>query len=66
VDAIRKVGGTVIRIVRSSGDGRHRASDAHVSETGVASLQGVDVRIENDGSIEQLWNNVEAAVIPGA
>lgn len=58
VDAIRRLGGTVVRIVRASSD---HGSDAHVSETGVAALR-VDREIQNNGTIEQLWDEVQAAI----
>ena len=59
VDVIKALGGEVVRLIRPhKGSGRHTMSDLHVTETGVAELQGVDATIENDGSLEELYGKV--------
>jgi hypothetical protein len=59
VDVIKALGGTVVRIIRPRGGiGRHTRPDAHITERGVGSLQGVDATIENDGSLEELYGKV--------
>lgn len=64
VDAVKRLGGFIVKIARSAGEGRHRSTDAHVTETGVAHLDGIDAEIENDGSIEELWKKIKALVLP--
>lgn len=59
VDAVKRLGGLVVRIVRSSGTGRHLAKDSHVTETGIAHLTGVDAQLDNDGDIPALWHKVQ-------
>jgi hypothetical protein len=61
VDIIKALGGVVWRVTRQDGQnghGRHTMSDTHITESGVAELQGVDANIGNDGSLEQLYNKV--------
>lgn len=60
VDVIKALGGMVVRITRPhEGSGRHTMSDdAHITERGVAELQGVHATIENVGSLEELHGKV--------
>ena len=51
-EAIKALGGVVIRIDRNLG-----AKDNHVSETALDSFNGFDATIDNNGTIEDLINN---------
>lgn len=62
LDAVQRLGGIVIKIERSSGEGRHQDTDAHVTESGIDNLKNVDVVLQNDGSVQDLWDHVEDAV----
>jgi hypothetical protein len=60
LNAVKRLGGVVVRIVRPPGEHHPReAGDDHVTETGVALLEGVDLELVNDGSVECLWNKVD-------
>lgn len=65
VDLIKSLGGMVLRITRApreGQDGRHTTPDLHITEQGVALLQGVDATIENDASLEDLFEKVDRAI----
>lgn len=64
VDAVKRLGGMVVRIVRSNGTGtgRHLAQDSHVTETGIAHLKGVDAQLNNDEDVSSLWRKVQDLV----
>ena len=62
IDAVKRLGGMVVRIVRSHGTGRHLAKDNHVTETGIAHLKGVDAHLNNDEDIPALWLKVQDLV----
>lgn len=53
LDAIKSLGGIIIKIVRETG-----YSDDHISEKGVSQLKGVDYVIENNGDIRHLFERV--------
>ena len=64
VDVIKALGGVVVRVTRpheheQEQNGRHTMPDTHITEQGVAKVQGVDVSIENDGSLEELYDKVK-------
>jgi hypothetical protein len=63
LDVVKRLEGLVIKIERSSGEGRHKdTTDQHVTESGVEDLKNVDVVVHNDGSVQDLWDRVEDAV----
>lgn len=45
-----------------AGEGRHNDTDQHVTESGIENLKNVDVVLQNDGSVQDLWDKVEDAV----
>lgn len=57
LDAVKRLGGIVIRITRPGA-----AEDKHISETGVDSLTGVHEVVCNDSSITELWLRCEVAL----
>lgn len=62
VDAIQALGGVVVRITRPQVvgmHGRHTMVDTHITEQGVASLQGVDHEIVNDSTIDHLYRQMD-------
>jgi len=59
VDAIKDLGGIVVRITRPHGTGRHTIVDTHVTEQGVATLQGVDYHVENDSTLEHMYTQID-------
>jgi hypothetical protein len=63
IDAVKELGGLVVRITRSNGNGRHCLADKHVTEVGIAHLEGGDVHLENDSCVSSLWDKVENLVI---
>jgi hypothetical protein len=63
IDAVKRLGGLVVCIKRQGGEGRHRSIDNHITESGIEFLKGVDVYVENDGSVEDLWLNIEKNVL---
>lgn len=63
VDIIKSLGGTVIRVTRKrtgTGTGRHTATDAHISEQGIDSLEHIDMELDNGGTLEDLWCQLES------
>lgn len=62
IDAVQRLGGRVVSITRSAGEGRHRTTDTHVTEAGIATLRGIDAELENDGTVYELWHKVETLV----
>jgi len=63
VDVIKALGGVVVRILRPhEGSGRHTMADLHITEQGVAVVQGVDATIANDGSLEELYQSAQRVV----
>ena len=61
VDVIKALGGVVVRVTRphDEQDGRHTMLDTHITEQGVAEVQGVDFTIVNGGSLEELQGKVK-------
>jgi hypothetical protein len=60
VDAIKALGGIVVRITRShETGGRHTLADTHVTKQGVATLQGVDYYVANDSTLEHLYAQID-------
>ncbi len=63
LDIVHRLGGLVVKIERVDGEGRHRdTTDQHVTESGIDDLKHVDVFVHNDGSVQDLWDQVEHVV----
>ncbi len=60
VDIIKALGGVVWRVTREDDGqpGRHTLTDHHITERGVAELQGVDDVLANNGSLDELGDKV--------
>lgn len=61
VDLLKDLGATIIRVTRPGAE----TLDLHVSEQGVQTLTGVDVTLDNAGSKEDLWRQVDMAAWQG-
>lgn len=60
VDEIKRRDGLIVKLIRDRDeDDRDAVLDAHESEANVDTLTGVDVVIENDGDVEDLFDEVE-------
>lgn len=62
VDIIKQLGGKIVRITRSCGNGangRHTTFDNHISEQGVELLTGIDVEIKNTDTLASLWKQID-------
>jgi hypothetical protein len=55
VDAVRALGGIIVKINRSS----LKNTDEHISETSVNNIKNIDYTINNDGSIADLHKEIE-------
>lgn len=60
VKAVRNRGGVVIRVTRKATD---NAGDTHISETALDNYDGFDYVIHNDGTIEDLENQVRKILV---
>jgi hypothetical protein len=58
VDYLKKIGAYIIKINRSSTDKK----DKHESEN-IDSIKGYDIVIENDGSLQQLYSNIDKIIL---
>ena len=55
VDALKKLGGVIIKITRP----KLENNDQHISEKGVLNITGIDYAIENNGSIKDLHKKLD-------
>ena len=59
VDAIKALGGVVVRILRPESNGGQPTTDTHITEKGVAELRGVNYWINNETTIERLHKQID-------